>query len=210
LRGAIFDVKMKAEMNRLALKYAKSGGEDQDAFTDLYELIKPLVKAKARRSSYRTGYPKESYEDHFWEAIWVAAKSYDGSSPFEFWIQKLIKNAEVRVARVYNRKKENIYRFSMDEPEDDGTQEKDRTLYRIGAYEDPIEGIAGELDLKKMLADFQSSNEQHAKIIKLLSLGYTGQALAKHIGASRYDAKTRLTVHLARKKFQAFYNSNAS
>jgi RNA polymerase sigma factor (sigma-70 family) len=188
------------EVNRLALKFAKSGGEDQNALMDLFELLTPEYQRKARSLANATGSPAEEFEEEFWLAIWKAAKSYDGSTKFTTYLFLLIINGIRNVIRRNRTKKLNMRTVSLDD--------LDNVALIKRLQVNPLEPLAGVLTIKKMLAEFAETNEQDYKILEMCLQDCTGSEIARSIGASLYDAKTRKTVQRARKRFKAYLDSN--
>jgi hypothetical protein len=198
-------------INQLAHRYAinynpTEGGENEQqrqVFHDLAELVRPVIERKASwEARNNPKIPQEDFESEFWEALFKAARSYDGKIPFMARFREFMGKAAVNLIRHHGYFKRNI----QEEPLGkqlyyDGDEIK--TYYDILPSQDDVEGevLAGEI--KRTLADYAESNERNGKIIKLVVFGCTNLEIAKSIGANQYDARTRKIVQRAKASFKA-------
>jgi len=201
------------KIDRLALEYAGSGGDDESRrrlIHDLAGIVRPVIDWEVGKEHRNNpGIPKENFESLFWEAFWEATTGYNGEIPFMARLHGYINNASINEIRFQNRQKRRIREESLDKLLDE-TEPEGFTFHDILPGRENVEGEILEREIRKTLADYAQSNERNAKIIQLIEYGCTNLEIAKCTGASRYDAKTRKTVQRAKEGFRVYLASSVA
>lgn len=193
-----------------ALQYATKGGDEEkqrQTFHDLAQLVRPSIMRKASREVRSNPHiPREDFISEFLEALFRAAKNYNGEIRFMARFNIFMNQAAVNTIRHHNYMKRSHRDDSMDklvfyenDPEDECV-----SYYDTIPSQESVEEEVLALEIKKTLADYATVNERNARIIEMVIQGCTNLEIAKSIGANQYDARTRKVVQRAKEGFKAF------
>lgn len=197
------------KINQLAHRYAthynaKGGDEEKQrqTFHDLAELCKPIILRRLNKEARGNPWiPREDFESEFWEALFRAAKYYNGDIPFAARLNEFISQAAINLIRHYRCSQ--IQMEPLDKLLYEDEKETPKTYYDIIPSQENVEGEVLAREIKKTLADYAKSNERNAKIVQFVLHGCTNLEIARSIGANQYDAKTRKIVQRAKEGFKS-------
>lgn len=199
-------------INQLALQFNKG---NTGAITELVEALKGFIKLEAGKAVYKAeGYkiqiPAEDFESVFCQAIWEAAKDFNGSSHFIQRLRIFMKRREADVWRQYRTIKDgeiNYIKARLTSLDAEINEERDTigdiilTKHASPSHEEEIVGLN---IICNAINDFARVNAKFAAIIEMLSMEATQEDIANFLGEAQYDGKCRSVVCRARKAFQRF------
>lgn len=187
-------------LNYLAWKYVQG---DLDVAYDVVQVLEPIIKREARKwgNHYERG-ETCNFESYFREAVWEALDGYDGRSDFIQRYYTFLKATGSRWKDKLKTQKRMINQL---------LESLDQELDSAGSSETRITQIPApnntedEVILKEKIASFLGeADDLTGKIIYLFLAGYDPHAIAKKLGASSYDAKTRKQVERAKNRFTRY------
>ncbi|QGG47669.1 RNA polymerase sigma factor [Heliorestis convoluta] len=186
------------ELDQLALQFNKTG--DENAFNQLFEKMKPIVRKQALKYHYSTGIAVEEYESIFAEEVWKAAIFYDGTSRFLQRFYFHIKSAQTDLYRYHKSQKRSLYK-----EESIDVENGDIVLDQVAIQQTSTEQEYLDCqEVEKKIHDFERTNERHGKVIKLLNFGCSNQDIAGVFGRNKYDSTVRNIVNRAKEKFKKY------
>ncbi len=196
----------------LALQFANG---DEGAFIYLYDELESFIKREVRKAvnkAYSTYVyiPESDFESAYNQAIWEAAKGFNGDSKFIQRYYTFSKRREADVWRSYRIVKngEAFYdkarTTSLDMPvTDDGATLGDVVLANHAAPSSEDEFVGVDF-IHNAVEDFVSVNSKHQKIIKLLMQEVELDAIAQEFGEPKYNGKMRALIFRARASFEKY------
>jgi RNA polymerase sigma factor (sigma-70 family) len=200
---------VEKQLDFLAKNYADT--KDESVFRELHQLVEKLVYSTARKHEVGSGIPLEDFVSMYTEAVWEAARNYDGRTHF---LQKLYTEMKQKRSKLYRHYRSQS-RYSEDNALlylDHGFDDEQRSLgERLPDERSNVEErVIGEESTKKMLAGFATSNERFGQVVQLLQFGCTNSEIAIALGANEYDAKTRKVVQRAKDAFRSFVRQHGT
>lgn len=201
-------------LNQLATSYA---GGNSFAFDELFKELGTFIKSQARSAANRSEdlsvfIPSTEFESAYIEALWEAARSYDGSSAFIQRLRTCMKRNEAMVWRSYRINKDEKATYVkgkvdyLDKPIKDGTGNKTLGDVAFGKISNKNMGdeVVGECALLDAIEEFKVQNEKYYLIVKALSLESTNEEIAKVLGEVDYNGKVRAVVYRSKESFKKF------
>jgi RNA polymerase sigma factor (sigma-70 family) len=179
------------ETNTVARRYLNG---DMDALYDMVELLKPLIRREARKwgRMYQRGVTAD-FESYFYQAVWKALESYDGSTKFIAWYYRILRQHGKEWRRKLLTLKREIDNHCDSLTTSDGGQ---RELQSTDVFEE-------DLETKEMITYFLGKvDDQTKQIIKMVINGYANNEIAYSLGADSYSPAIRKKVQRAKEKMR--------
>ncbi|MBC9786395.1 sigma-70 family RNA polymerase sigma factor [Heliobacterium chlorum] len=175
----------------------------EESLSELLDLMAPLVDRMAYKLSQRTGIESTVFISELREAVWKASVGYNGESNFTQRFNFFAKDKITDIKKALGRQKRSLCtEVSMDNEIPGACGETFASI--IEDKENYEDTVIETLHYEKMLAGFATTNEQQARILELLRLGFSNEEIAAFFGEKEYSQKARQAVSRAKKAFREY------
>lgn len=199
-------------LNQMALSYTEG---NEFALVELSESLASTIRNLAKSATKRAEemfvfIPATEFESAYTEALWEAARTFDGSSEFMQRFRTCMKRNEALVWRSYRVNKDGKPTYVkgkndyLDKPVNGGTETLGEVVLVKMAAQSAEDHVVGENALLDTIEEFRNHNERFYMIVKALANQATNDDLAEAVGEVEYNGKVRAVVFRARESFKKF------